>query len=487
MIAPIVFLLIVILGIPATFVCGAVIFAARSAPRDRHAHVGRNRLVVGAILSAFGLVAMALIAWSTHEDQHYDDFGSALTALAGVVAGALLIFGLGPFIPWLLLVLWRNASRLPPAFRPAVRPLADRPARTAAGVTTTMSATAVAIAVVIISVAVTAKARADYRPEGRLGALVVEGFSPDQAATVRAVIRQELSGAPIAENNGQRELGHIEVETSGYSYWGETHIGDQALLRYLTGDPSTPYDPETAVVITTGEEGVADSAKVRYAFFETNQSPSTKTIPAITVSPPEPRLGSVFIPAKVVRDLGFHLEPEQLIIDPSLHRTSAIERERLDRRLEETTRIHLEQGYQAPTGWLYVVAVLVLIALLGTLATIRSARSMRLLLRAGGGSAAALRFFVGCRAAFSAALGTAMGACAGCVIGLLLAWPMTAPIDWDPAPRAPFETPWALIAALVVGLPAFAAAIAAFAPVRWLTRSDRISKPTLPPSPVSVP
>ncbi|MER5625123.1 hypothetical protein ABT061_29230 [Streptosporangium sp. NPDC002544] len=474
----------VVLSIPAAFVYGSVIFAARSAPRGQYGHMRGHHLAWGAALSTAGIVVMVLTAWSTHEDQHYDDFGSAMTALAGVMGGTLLILGLGPFTPWLLGVLGRNAVRLPPAFRLAARHMADKPARTAPAVATTMSATAVAVAVMIIAVAVTAQARAEYQPPARPGALVVEGFSAGQAATVRAAVQHELSGAPIAQNNRQRETGYLSVRTFDHSVWTEAYIGDQALLRYLTGDPSTPYDEGTAVVVTADDEE-ADSAQIQYTFPATNDSPSTKTIPAITVRPTDPRVGGVFIPAKVMQDLGFHLEPEQLIIDPSFHRTSAIEQERLDRRLGETAVTYLERGFQAPTDWLYFVAAVALIALAGALTAIRLAGSRRVLLRVSGGSAATLRSLVACRAAFSAACGTAMGASAGCVIGLLLAWPMTAPIDWDPPPRAPFETPWTPIAILVAGLPILAAAIAALASPRWLTRLDLTSSPMLPTSPGS--
>ncbi len=448
-----------------------------------------HHLVLGAALSAAGILVTALTAWSTHEDQHYDDFGSAMTLLAGMMGGALLILGSGPLTPWLLGVLGRNTVRLPSAFRLAARHMADKRARTAPAVATTMSTTAIAIAVMITSVAVAAQNRANYQPEARYGALVVEGFSADQAAAVRAAIQHELSGlsgASIAQNNGQREPGYLDVGTSEYAMWMEAHIGDQALLRYLTGDPSTPYDEGTAVVVTADDEE-ADSARITYSFAGTDPSPSVKTIPAITVRPTDPRVGGVFIPAKVVQDLGFHLEPTQLIIDPSFHRTSAIEQERLDRRLGDTAVTYLERGFQAPPGWLYFVAVMVLIALAGALTTIRSAGSGRVLLRVGGGSTATLRFFVACRAAFSAACGTATGAFAGCVIGLLLVWPMTTSIDWDPAPRVPFETPWASIAALVAGLPVLAAAIAALAGPGWLTRSDLTSTPSASARPRSAP
>ncbi|MEU6730603.1 hypothetical protein ABZ917_43430 [Nonomuraea wenchangensis] len=57
--------------------------------------------------------------------------------------------------------------------------------------------------------------------------------------------------------------------------------------------------------------------------------------------------------------------------------------------------------------------------------------------------------------------GSVPGTAAGCVIGLLLSWPMTTSVGWDDPVRMPFETPWWLIAALAAGLPAAAALIAA--------------------------
>ncbi|HUR08458.1 MAG TPA: hypothetical protein VM347_38375, partial [Nonomuraea sp.] len=121
-------------------------------------------LVWGTVVAAVGVAVMALTAWSTQEDKHYDDFGSAMTALAGIFGGALLISGLGPFVPWLLEVLRRNAAFLPRVFRPSVRHVCGAPARTAAGVATTMAAAAVATALMIIAPAMTAQGEADYYP-----------------------------------------------------------------------------------------------------------------------------------------------------------------------------------------------------------------------------------------------------------------------------------------------------------------------------------
>ncbi|MEU7001454.1 hypothetical protein [Nonomuraea sp. NPDC046570] len=474
---------VVVLGIPAAFVCGSIFFARLSASRVRQNRA--DSMARGTAVAMVGITVVALTAWSTREDTHYDDFGSVMTVLAGIYGGSLLILGLGPFVPWLLGVLGRNAVHLPRVFRPAARHVGGIPARTAAGVATTMVGTAVATALMIIAPAVTAHGRANYYPEARPGALVVEVFSAEQAATVRAAVQHELPGVPITEAGSDTGPGHLAVSSPDI-IWTEPYIGDQALLRYLTGKPSTPYDKGTAVLVSTDEEEVA-SVRIEYTSAGTDDSPSGENIPVITIRSPDPRFGRLFIPREAAISLGFRPQPERLIIDPSHYRVSATEQERLDRRLSGTAVTYVERGYQAATEWRYVVAVMILIALAGALAATRAAGSKRILLRISGGSAVALRFLTACRAAVSAACGTAIGATAGCFIGLCLAWPLTTSIDWDPPPRPPFETPWTAIAILIAGLPVLSAAVAALASPTWLTRSPRTSSGSLPISPTSEP
>ncbi|WP_405087358.1 hypothetical protein [Microbispora sp. NBC_01389] len=277
--------LVMLLSCTVVPVCGSIWFATRAARsgRRRGLHVLR-----GLVVAAGGVVVLALVAWNTRIDEHYDDFGSLMTTLAGIAGGALLVVGIGPCTPWLLGVLGRRAVRLPPVFRTAARRMAGRPAAVAA----TVAATALAATVMIIQSAVDAQGRATYEPEARMG---------------------------------------------------------------------TP----------------------------------------------------------------------------------------------------VERGYESGTGWRVVIAAAVLVAFACALAMIRTVRPARVLDRVSGG----LRMLLTCRAAFGAACGTVIGTAVGCVIGLLLAWPMTAPIDWEPPPRAPFETPWALLAALAFGLPVLAAAVTVLAPL----------------------
>ncbi|QFY06360.1 hypothetical protein GBF35_06405 [Nonomuraea phyllanthi] len=63
----------VAVGVPTAVACGSMVFAARSARRTRQGRLRTSHLTAGAVLSAGGLAVLALTAWSTHEDQHYDD------------------------------------------------------------------------------------------------------------------------------------------------------------------------------------------------------------------------------------------------------------------------------------------------------------------------------------------------------------------------------------------------------------------------------
>ncbi|TDE52834.1 hypothetical protein E1295_17455 [Nonomuraea mesophila] len=405
---------------------------------------------------------MVFVAWTTREDRHYDDTGAFLLLLAAVVGGSLLLTGAGPSTPWLLALLRRHTVRLPPSIRLAARDLARNSGRTAHPIAITMVTTAVAVTVLIVAVAVTAQSRAGYDPAARSGALLVNVLAED-ATDVRATIQRELPGVPVAQRDLPSRRGDLRLRAEGVRDVASSgFIGDQALLRYLTGNPATPYDEGTAVVVTPHDVQV-DAVTLTYAL--SSGEPSEKTIPAVVVSSSDPYVNEVFIPTQVVRDLGLRPEPYELIVDPSAHRTTGSEQERIDRRMGEGASTYVERGFRGSTGWLGVVAALIVVALgsalvAGGRAAARG-RSRRVLLRAGNGSALTLRRFAASRAGLSMVCGTAPGAVAGCVIGSLLAWPTTTSHEWEVMPRVSFDTPWWAIATLVAALPVLAGIIAA--------------------------
>ncbi|MEO3805559.1 hypothetical protein [Nonomuraea sp. B1E8] len=410
---------------------------------------------------------MALIAWSTREDEHYDDFGSALQLLAAIIGGSLFLTGLGPFTPQLLDILRRRTARLSPVIRLAARDLARNSLRTAAPIAITMVTTAFAVAFLIVAVATTAQNRANYHPQARPGALVVNVWG-EGATGLRAVIQQELPGVPIVQMDILHHRGYFsldvkdvdlpEVESVGLP----GSIGDQALLRYLTGNPATPYDEGTVVVVTPDDIQV-DTVTLSYS-LPTEKEDRHKAFPAVAVRSSDPHVNEVFIPTKIVKDLGLRPEPDKLIVDPSAHRTTQAEQDRINRRLGDGEGAYVERGFQESAGWMGVVAAAIVVALGSALVAggrAGAGRSRRVLLRVGNGSVLTLRMFAASRSGLSTFCGTALGAAAGCVIGLLVAWPSTTSIDWEVPPRVSFETPWWAVAALVAGLPVLAGIIAA--------------------------
>ncbi|MFF3667165.1 hypothetical protein [Microtetraspora malaysiensis] len=454
----------VIFAIPLAFICGSVAWAASSAPRDRRSPVSRRHLARGAGLCVAGTVVMALTALATREDVHYDDFGSVMTILAGMLGGLILLLGLGPFVPWQLRAAERHTVRLPGPLRLTAHRLSDRRGRTAAGVAITLTGTAVTVATMIIASGVTATDRAGYVPQARSGALRVEIFTAERGPAARAALQRELPAVPLIDRYRANGLLYVDVPGPYRDY--RTHIGDQVLLRYLTADPATPYDEGTAVVITSDDIG-ATSVQLRYSPTVTHSSLTEKVFPAITVKAPGPGVEGVFVPAKAIQNLGLRPEPDEFIVDPSLHRTSPAEQERISDRLGDDATVYVERGFQAPTGWIPFAAATALLALGGALVATWPApsgsRSRRVLLRVGARSCSSARRLITSRTAFLAACGTVPGVAAGCLIGLTLVWPMTAPFDWDPAPRPDFVVPWPPIAALAAGLPMLTVLITAFA------------------------
>ncbi|MEU8108384.1 hypothetical protein AB0C18_32205 [Nonomuraea muscovyensis] len=472
----------VFVGLPLmTAAAGAIPAALLSAPSNRHEFISRRFVVLGLCASFAGVWLMGLGAWLAREDSRYGGIESLGILLIALVGAGLLAAGLGPLPSWLLETLGPYAERLPPPFRLAVRDLAHRRAHAVLAITLAMMATALGLALTITTVGETTQSRAEYLPLGRPGSLLVRSspaylgpFSAEEAATVRAAMERELPGVPIAQSEtvarASRHFGATadNVETPEEAVYWDQAIGDEKLLRYLTGDQSTPYEEGTAVVITSANVKV-DSVDLSYEINEINENDETmesKTVRAVVARTSDPHMETIFVPSKLVRDLGYQLQPGELIVDPTLHRVTAQEQLRLDDQLDDAlAEIHVERGFEASTGWVPFASAAFLAALacalasgLGKAANGRQARVMR---RAGNGSAAAFRWFCASRAGLSALCATALGAIAGCPAGMLLLWPLTMPTTWEAPERVPFDTPWLLIAAVVAGLPLLAATLGA--------------------------
>jgi hypothetical protein len=483
----VVVLIVLFLGYSVGLPAASVTVARFSAPPNRHARVRRRFVVGGFFVSFFGVLMMVFGAWAAGENTRYPIFEWYGNMLVTLMGGGLLLFGLGPFASWLLEIVGRYAERMPLPVRLAARDLAGRRPTTAPAITMTMLAMAFCVALTIVAVGVTAMSRADYHPQARPGALLVEHFSAEHADAVRTAIQHELPGVPLVRRDipsySGGEYRYFDADTDDVDlpydtvYEGAV-IGDETLLRYLTGDRSTPYDEGTAVVVTTADVKV-DSVTISYDVTGKDNPLTSKTIPATVAGTVDPQMQTIFVPAAVVRDVGYQLEPNELIVDPSLRRVSADERERLDSRLGGIADAYVERGFQASTGWMAVAAVAFLIALGGALAAgggkATNLRQRRVLRLAGHGSGATFRWFSASRAGLSALCGTVLGAVAGYPIGTLLFWPWTASVTWNAPSRVPFDTPWPVIVAVVVGLPVLAAGLGGLLP--WLRTRIPTARP----------
>jgi CheY-like chemotaxis protein len=445
----------VFFGSPLALMCGSVIFAARSAL------LYKEQLKRGAILSAVAIAILASIAMATHADTHYDDM-EGMYEWVGTIAGALLLCGLGPSVPLLLSGVARFFGRSPSLLRRAVRDVTGPLGRSSAWIAVTMNATALAVALPITASAVTAQNRAEYVPSARLGALSVNVSGPDLTA-VRAAIAQELPGVPVAEKDWGLLNVHVSEKDQVYSF---PFIGDEALLRYLTGDFTTPYDSGKAILIMSDAPDVdhvrIEPVRRRYDIPE--PLPPDLTIPASSVEPRYPGIEGIFLPATAVGRGGFEMSPSYLIVDPSLHRTSEAELERLTARLGDDA-LYLEQGYRPSAIWRWITAAAILLSLMGAVAAASPRRSPHRPASppppAEDPPPASPRRDAAARAMLAAVCGVLIGAAAGCFIGVELRWPATISFGWEPFSRVPFTIPWRFILALLLGIPALTATVAA--------------------------
>ncbi|MFB9477257.1 hypothetical protein [Nonomuraea salmonea] len=465
---------VLLVALPLMIATLAVPAALFSAPRHRHERIRRRAVTLGLIVSSAGVAAMGLGAWLAREDSRYGIMEFAGMLVMTLLGAGLLVAGLGSLPSRLLELLGPPAERLPVPLRLAVRDLAQRRAVAAVAITLTMMATAAGIGLTVVVAGQTTQSRAEYVPLGKPGTLLVRSnppvlgpFSDADTATVRAAMERALPGVPIIQSEVIADIGWYfnaeakNVEIPEDAFFPTLAIGDEKLLRYLTGDPSTPYDEGTPVVITSADVPVG-SVDIGYKLGQNDESTQTKTVPALLMRATEPGVETIFVPSEVVRDLGYSLATSELFVDPAVHRATPGEQRRLDDALDdELAEIHVERGFQAPMGWAPFAAASLVAAIacalaagVGAAADVRQARVMR---RTG----IAFRWFGAARAGVTAVCGTVLGAVAGCTAGMSLLWPLTASTSWEDPPRVPFETPWLTIAAIVIGLPLIAAALGA--------------------------
>ncbi|GAA3130510.1 hypothetical protein [Nonomuraea salmonea] len=143
--------------------------------------------------------------------------------------------------------------------------------------------------------------RADHRPQGRPGATTINVSAGQQASSVRAAIEQELPGVPLLP----ADTDDLFSSVIDLEFGPDTYVGDETLLHHLTGNPATPYDPATAVLVSSEVKGEI-SALIQYDL----PSPGTAMdLRVIAVPPPEPRWEVMFVPEEAARERGITLTP----------------------------------------------------------------------------------------------------------------------------------------------------------------------------------
>ncbi|WP_062349749.1 ABC transporter permease [Herbidospora yilanensis] len=414
--------------------------------------------VTGAALVLGGLVAS--VAARRQHDLVWP-FVAALPIMLGLVA-------LTPFLVWFT---GRLAPRLRLPLRVAVRDAVRNRSRTVSAVAAVMAVTAAAVAVGIS----TESQRRDYhdsytsaRPAGSLA--VWAGTMRDTTwAKLRAEAARLLPGVPLAvgyhvhDAEGRRYAMRYTTRWNGVRVPRTAAVGDRDLLRLLQGRD----DPVAAAALASGKAVVFDAANVRDGKITLRASVASHPdrrieVPAVVATPADEFQGGALLPRALVEQAGFTTTPRQLYATHDLPTGSSLWSDLT--KVTPRVSIAVESGPQNPGGpvWLWVwLGAAVILVVGGTLAATRLAaadmRPDRATMQAIGAPPWTLRWAVAGQALFIAGLGAVVGLAAGTVTGVALSRPMTSRGAGDPATIA---LPWAFLAALVVGLPLLASAMA---------------------------
>ncbi|WP_030453910.1 ABC transporter permease [Herbidospora cretacea] len=414
--------------------------------------------LIGAVLVLGGLAASVA---ARRQGELVWPFVAALPIMLGLVA-------LTPFLVWFA---GRLAPRLRLPLRVAVRDAVRNRSRTVSAVAAVIAVTAAAVAVGIS----TESQRRDYhdsytsaRPAGSLA--IWAGTMRDSAWTkLRTEAARLLPGVPLAvgyhvhDGEGRRYAMRYTTRWNGVRTSRTAVVGDRDLLRFLQGRD----DPAAAAALASGKAVVFDASNVREGKITLRASVASHPdrrieVPAVAATPADDFQGGALLPRAVVEQAGFTTTPRQLYGMYDLPAGSPLWSELT----EVTPRVSIaaESGPQNPGGpvWLWIwLGAAVILVVGGTLAATRLAaadmRPDRATMLAIGAPPWTLRWAVAGQALFIAGLGAAVGLAAGTVTGVALSRPMTSRGVGDPATIA---LPWAFLAAVVVGLPLLASAMA---------------------------
>jgi putative ABC transport system permease protein len=457
----------------------AVLTSRRSAPR-----AGRAPLIGAMLLLGIGLI-------SAISSARYGDEVSVAFAGVPTVLGAVLL------APAAATLLSRLAARLSMPLRFAARDASRNRIRTApaVGAVIAVVAGAVALGTGAASDAAEYRAFASTTPVTGEAAISAPFLSDaDTWARVVRAVQAEVPGRQVRTVRGVRgdAAGETQIEicpTSGvdascptFGNGYSSTLGTPLLVGAEGLDAAAGYgtDAERAAarstlaqggiaLFTTGPLTQRDYVVLRQRNRPGADQPEVLAklrVPATTID-----IGTGFgpalavVPEDVAQRLGFEVGTTSLLVSGPVDRAT-------ERRIRDAVSIRspeaqvsVQRGSSPGHGSLLVLVVLgslsTLLVVFGTLTATKLALSDAqpefAALHSVGASPSTTRTISAAYAGLIAFVGAVLGAAAGLVPGIAVAYPLTRNGDSGPY----IALPWALLALLIVGVPAIAAGVAA--------------------------
>ncbi|MEO6714164.1 MAG: FtsX-like permease family protein, partial [Mycobacteriales bacterium] len=470
----------------------AAVLPARAAARQPvvDALSGRRGVVRSPVrLTLAGIVAIvagaAIAAKGAMSPVRFNQIlaGAVMAELGFVVCSPALVGAAG-----------RLAGVLPLPLRLAVRDCARHRNRSGPAVAAVMAALAGAVAMSVYLASDTERQREAYEPQARPGQVLVymqpdRPFSPAEVDSVArelpaSAVIPLLTVGPTCDNQGCKgtqayvsverprdaALGCAEPECSQQIHaFSPVQVGDLQTVQAQAGRL-----PESAAkAIAAGAAAVLDprlvvagqvTIDVTAVDFSNSGEPAAEapvrkyTLPAVVVGARE-RGDNVIVSAATATRLGLQTTTHAVLIDthraPTTDEQDRAEAVLLQRRLSGS--VYVERGFHSDRGiaLIALVSAAVLIALgASVIATGLSAADGRpdlATLAAVGASPSVRRFLAMSQAATIAFLGSVLGVLAGLVPSVAIINART---------EFPVVIPWALLAVLVVAVPALIALFA---------------------------
>lgn len=462
--------------------------------------------LLGAVLAGAGGVLM---------------FGSVTALEMGsewaVVASTFLLFG-GAFmcLPWLLARVASLAARLPLPLRIAARDVGRQRSRSLSGVGAIMASVALMTALAVGGASDIRNDEIHYLPQTTLGTGTI-GAAPDSLDEAAAIARKAAPGvtvdevravAPTYDDLGTgKTLPAVAALAPGCTFVQATAVSEESRCTVLSSSPTRQVFATASadsiareLHLTAGQKRHLEAGAVVLAkpLVGKVSTAGRLTVASGTARYMEPgirdarQLKSAALPVIAVPDgamqLGFPIGPTQAMVTPETATRmgwpttpaqlklsapggiSADSELRISERLPDGAGIIVERGAQSSSlRYIQVMAavfgLIVLVAtLIGTALTQAEGRPDQATLAAVGAGRRVRRLIAGGQAAVIGLVGSMIGVTIGLVPGIAITYPLTRNVlDGGALSEPTTVIPWLTIAAVVVGVPLLAAALAALA------------------------